>query len=116
MPVAISAGQAAPTMLHRFAQKTKHAVDLLIYLLGRDALTPGSSQEFDDKIGNDPWVFGVHVWQMFCHPSVQKFQSPRAHTEDNLAATFGSFLEIRPMQEPARLRGTSGLHAFRRHG
>ncbi|WP_245433411.1 hypothetical protein, partial [Mesorhizobium sp. WSM3866] len=65
---------------------SKHAIDLLVYLFGRDALPPGSSQEFKDKIGNGPWVFGAHVLQMFCHPPVQKFQSPRAHAKENLAA------------------------------
>lgn len=85
----MSIGQATPTMLHRFAHKVKHAIDLFVYFFGRDALTPGRSKEFNDKIGNGSRVVGAHVWQMVCHPSVQKFQSARAHAGEKPAAILG---------------------------
>ncbi|OBQ81559.1 hypothetical protein A9K71_27120 [Mesorhizobium sp. WSM3873] len=86
-----------------------------MYLFGRDALTPGRGKEFNDKIGNGPWVVGAHVWQMVCHSSVQKFQSARAHAVEKPAAILGSLFGSITCKRPlVRTSGAPGSRATHR--
>lgn len=77
-----------------------------IYLFGRDALTPGGSKEFNDKT---QWSQRRRCSRLADgpHPSVQKFQSARAHA--GKAARDLRFLarSTAASHARARSRGTS---------